>query len=241
VLNIKTMIKKISLLLILVSSISVKAQFLQGIGFFGSGTSSRHDYLNSNTRDTLTWLPLTPESHRSTERQSWGAGVVFEMFSFRGFRLQSEIEYINKGAVERNELVNIYTNERRRGVNKYRYIAFNNFAKFRMETFNFTSSLLIGARIEYNIGKSIGAYSQVADNFKKLWVSPDIGIGFEPYSYRKLKIFTELHYNPDVRRQYNQDNVAASNRTWELRVGIMWRKKKLNDLDCNAPRYHGDY
>lgn len=235
------MIKKISLLLILVSSIALKAQFIQGIGFFGSGTSSRHDYLNSNSVDSVPFRILTPESHRSSERQSWGAGVVFEMFSFSGFRLQSEIEYINKGAIERNELVNIYTNERRRGVNKYRYIAFNNFAKFRMETFNFTSSLLIGARLEYNLGKSIGAYNQVADNFKKLWVSPDIGIGFEPYSYRKLKIFTELHYNPDIRRQYNKNNVAANNRTWELRVGIMWRKKKMNDLDCNAPRYHGDY
>jgi len=235
------MIKKITLLLLIVSSFAVKAQFLQGIGFFGSVTSSRHDYLNSNSRDTLSWLPLMPESHRSTERQSWGAGVVFEMFSFRGFRLQSEIEYINKGALERNELVNIYTNERRRGVNKYKYIAFNNFAKFRMETFNFTSSLLLGARLEYMLGSSTPAYSSVSGSFKKLWVSPDVGIGFEPYSYRKLKIFTELHYNPDVRRQYNKDNVAASNRTWELRVGIMWRKKKLNDLDCNAPRYHGDY
>lgn len=235
------MIKKISLLLILVSSIALKAQFLQGIGFFGSGTSSRHDYLNSNSVDSVPFRILTPESHRSSERQSWGAGVVFEMFSFSGFRLQSEIEYINKGAVEKNELVNIFTNERKRGVSKYKYIAFNNFAKFRMETFNFTSSLLIGARLEYNLGKSIDAYNQVADNFKKLWVSPDIGIGFEPYSYRKLKIFTELHYNPDVRRQYNKNNVAANNRTWELRVGIMWRKKKMNDLDCNAPRYHGDY
>ncbi len=105
------MIKKISLLLLVVSSFTVNAQFIQGIGLFGSGTSSRHDYLNSNARDTINWLPITPESHRSTERQSWGAGVVFEMFNFRGFRLQSEIEYINKGAVERNELVNIYTNE----------------------------------------------------------------------------------------------------------------------------------
>jgi len=241
VLKINTMIKKIALLLLVVSSIVMKAQLVQGIGLFGSVTSSRHDYLNSNKRDTITFLPLVPESHRSTERQSWGAGVMFELFNFRAFRLQSEIEYINKGAVERNELVNIYTNERRRGVNKYKYIAFNNFAKFRMETFNFTTSLLVGARLEYNLGKSIGAYSSVASNFKKLWVSPDVGIGFEPYSYGKFKFFTELHYNPDVRRQYNKDNVAASNRTWELRIGIMWRKKKLNDLDCNAPRYHGDY
>jgi len=221
--------------------LTTKAQFIQGIGVFGSGTSSRHDYSNKNARDTINWLPQIPESHRSTERQSWGAGVVFEMFNFSGFRLQSELEYINKGALERNELVNIYTNERRKGTNKYKYVAFNNFAKFRLESFNFTSSLLIGARLEYMLGSSTPAYSSVSGSFKKLWVSPDVGIGFEPYSYGKFKIFTELHYNPDVRRQYNKDNVVASNRTWELRVGIMWRKKKLNDLDCNAPRYHDPY
>ncbi|HEY1037882.1 MAG TPA: hypothetical protein VGF30_00675 [Bacteroidia bacterium] len=223
------------------AAFSAKAQFISGIGIFGSGTSSRHEYVNSNERDTILFLPQIPESHRSTERLSWGAGVVFELFSFRGFRLQSELEYINKGALEKNELVNAYTNERQRGTNKYKYIGFNNFAKFRLETFNFTSSLLIGARIEYMLGKSTPAYSSVSSNFKKLWISPDVGVGFEPYSFGKFKIFTELHYNPDVRRQYNKDKVVASNRTWELRVGLMYRKKKMNDLDCNAPRYHDPY
>lgn len=236
------MIKKAIFILALIFSISSQAQFLQGIGVFGSLTTSRHDYVNKNSADSAGYyVGLIPETHRSTERISWGAGLIFELFSFERFRLQSEIEYINKGAKELNELINPVTNERSQGVNKYKYIAFNNFAKFRLETFNFTSCLLIGPRIEYNLGKSTPAYPYVAGSFKKLWISPDVGIGFEPYTYGRFKFFTELHYNPDVRRQYKQNNVVASNRTWELRLGIMWRKKSSVDIDCNAPRYHGDY
>jgi hypothetical protein len=230
--------KKIGIICCLMLAINAsKAQFIQGIGLFGAGTSSRHEYINNNTPAPV-YPYLYPEKHRSRERLSWGAGVVFEMLPFRVFRWQSEIEYINKGADEVSYMKDPVTGERERQVNKYKYIAWNNFAKFRFETFNFTSALLIGARLEYNLGKSTPAYDFVAGNFKKLWISPDIGVAFEPYSFGKFKFFTELHYNPDVRRQYNQDNILASNRTWELRVGIIHRKKKMNDLDCNAPRYY---
>jgi hypothetical protein len=235
--------KKLFLSFLLLTAAATQAQFIQGLGVFGSGTTSRHDYENNNA-DTLSpfvMYPLYPEPHRSAERISWGAGIVAEMLPFRGFRWQSEIEYINKGAKEIHYLKNQFTGEREKRVNKYKYIAWNNFAKFRLETFNFTSSLLIGARLEYNLGKSTPAYDFVAGNFKKLWISPDVGVGFEPYSFRKIKIFTELHYNPDVRRQYKEDNIMASNRTWELRIGIMYRKKRMNDMDCNAPRYHDPY
>lgn len=233
--------KKLAILIFLLSASLANAQFIQGMGIFGAGTSSRHDYENNNNPDSMFLRILYPEPHRSAERLSWGAGIVFEMLPFRGFRWQSEIEYINKGAKEIHYLVNPFTGERRKEVNKYKYIAWNNFAKFRLETFNFTSSLLIGARLEYNLGKSTPAYGTYAGDFKKLWISPDVGVGFEPYSFRKIKIFTELHYNPDVRRQVDKSNVLVSNRTWELRIGIMYRKKKMNDLDCNAPRYHDPY
>jgi hypothetical protein len=233
--------KKFILYFLLLTAAVANAQFIQGLGVFGAGTSSRHDYENNNNPDSTFLHLLYPEPHRSAERLSWGAGIVAEMLPFSGFRWQSEIEYINKGAKEANYLVNQYTGEREKRVNKYKYIAWNNFAKFRLETFNFTSSLLIGARLEYMLGSSTPAYSNIAGNFKQLWISPDVGVGFEPYSFRKIKIFTELHYNPDVRRQYNDNNILASNRTWELRVGIMYRKKKMNDMDCNAPRYHDPY
>jgi len=76
---------------------TTRAQFIQGIGIFGAGTSSRHEYINNNTPAAV-FPYLYPEKHRSMERLSWGAGIVAEMLPFSGFRWQSEIEYINKGS-----------------------------------------------------------------------------------------------------------------------------------------------
>ena len=230
-----------NLILFFISSFTIRAQIINGFGAFVSGTSSRHQYVNSNNPDEFPKRILIPESHRSSERVSWGVGVVAELFNFFGCRWQSEFEYINKGAIEKNELISIENNNRRENTNKYAYIGFNNFIKYRLELINFTGSFLLGARAEYMLSKSTPAYESVASNFKNLTFSPDIGIGFEPFTIGKLKYFTELHYNPDVLKQYDKNSITATNRTWELRIGIMFRKKETVDIDCNAPVYRGNY
>ena len=50
--------------------------------------------------------------------------------------------------------------------------------------------------------------------------------------------FVEYHWNPDIIR-HTHDNVKVRNRTFELRVGLVYRKKKRSIDDCNAPRYNG--
>jgi hypothetical protein len=227
--------------LLLVLSCSLNAQIVNGFGIFASGTSSRHDYVNSNDPANFPKRILIPESHRSSERLSWGIGVMAELFNFFGCRWQSELEYINKGAKEKNELISIENDERRENTNKYKYIGFNNFIKYRFETINFTSSFLIGARAEYMLGKETPAYEPVSSQFKKLTFSPDIGLGFEPFTIGKLKYTAELHYNPDLLKQYDKDNLQVKNRTWELRLGIMLRNRESVDIDCNAPVYRGNY
>ena len=94
-------------LLLLFFSLSIHAQVFNGFGVFASGTSSRHDYTNGNDPVNFPNRILLPESHRSSERLSWGVGVMAEIFNFFGCRWQSELEYINKGAKEKNELISI--------------------------------------------------------------------------------------------------------------------------------------
>jgi hypothetical protein len=227
--------------LLLFFSLSIHAQVFNGFGLFASGTSSRHDYTNGNYPVNFPNRILLPESHRSSERLSWGVGVMAEIFNFFGCRWQSELEYINKGAKEKNELISIESDNRRENTNKYKYIGFNNFIKYRFETINFTSSLLVGARAEFMLSKATPAYETVSSDFRKLAISPDIGIGFEPFSIGKLKYIAELHYNPDVLKQYDKNNIQVKNRTWELRIGIMLRNRESVDIDCNAPVYRGNY
>lgn len=231
--------KKFLFLFFFLSQIVSEAQFLRGYGLFLSGTSSRHAYVNSNIVDS-TNIHALPESHNSAERISWGAGIIAELLPFEIFRWRMELEYINKGAKE-NELVNPFTQERKEGKNKYGNVGWNNFLIFRMDQFNWIGYGLVGARLEYTVTKSTPSYTYVADEFKKLFISPDLGLGFELNTYGKLKPYLEVHYNPDIRKQFDKNKVTANNRTWEVRIGFMIRKKKNMDIDCNAPRYRDNY
>ncbi len=212
-----------------------QAQFMRGFGFFASLTTSRHSYTNQNEVDS-TNISVIPENHLAAERISWGLGAVVELLPYHFLRWRTELEYINKGSKE-NELLDPVTNEHRKGTNKFSYLGWNNFAVFRLEGNSFDYYVLGGFRLEYNIRRSTPAYSYIAGNFRKLALSPDVGIGIELVSLGRLRLFSELHYNPDVFKQYKKDKVWATNRTWELRLGVMIRPKRMFDIDCNAPRY----
>ncbi len=218
-------------------SCGMHAQFVRGVGIFGSGTTSRHSYTNKYEVDS-TNIHAIPENHKAAERISWGAGVVVEMLPFHFLRWRTELEYINKGSKE-NELLNPFTDEHQKGTNKYSYLGWNNFASFRLEGSRLAKYILLGFRTEYNLRKSTPAYAYVAGNFRKIALSPDAGIGLEAITLGRLRFYTELHYNPDVFKQYKKDDdkVWAKNRTWELRIGLMLRPKRMLDIDCNAPRY----
>ena len=227
------------LTIVLMAAAAAKAQFIQGFGIFGGVNSLREQIKNRNDLDSTT-LGSIPQSTRGAELQSWLVGIQLEMLNFDRFRWRTEIEYTHKGS-RINELLNPYTDEHSSAVNKFSYIEWNNFLKFNIEGYKAMYYGLIGIRAEYNLTRSTPGYSYIIGNFKKIWANPDVGIGTELLTFRKIKILTELHYNPDILKQYNKNKVWANNRTWELRIGFMFRKKRMMDIDCNAPRYTDPY
>ncbi len=224
---------------------TVFPQFLRAWAVFAGETSSRHRYKNKYPLDFQsdpTFQHANPPSHKSTEFESWSAGIFLEMLRSDVWRWQTELEYCNKGAKE-NVLLNPITDAQQKMTNKLTYIQWNNFLKryinigLRRPTY-----IMIGVRAEYLFSKSTPAY--YAGSFKKFWASPDIGIGMEFKLRGNWSLFAEEHYNPDAWFQYSRDNnkVWGMNRTWETRVGIIYRIKQgigAYDLDCNAPKYHG--
>ena len=219
-------------------SCHVNAQFLRGIGIFIGLTESSHRYINKLPVDSAFMHTYDAPSHRSAEFFSWSVGFLGEFLKYDKFRWQTEIEFCNKGAVER-PLLDRYTGERGPvSANAYGNIQWNNFAKFFFnEGYRGTPYIMIGARIEYNLMRTITAYAPVAGAVPKINFTPDVSLGYEFVSYSKFKPFVELHYNPDLLKLH-VGNVDMWNRTLELRVGIIFRPKK--DLDnCNAPKYKG--
>jgi hypothetical protein len=102
--------------------------------------------------------------------------------------------------------------------------------------------VMAGVRLGMQTGAAVPAYTYVAGATSKFQVSFDLGVGMEWKIKGPWNIFVEEHYNPDVIPAYAKDKVAMWHRTWETRIGIMYRFKSgigAVDLDCNAPRYHG--
>lgn len=219
-------------------------QFIRGFGLFVGETSSRHRFKNKYPQDDTAFRHAYPPSQKATERHSWSVGIFLEMLRNDVWRWQTEIEYCNKGS-RVNTLLNPITDEKEMRVNKLSYLQWNNFLKrFIYIGINKPTYLMIGVRAEYNLARSTPAYSYVTDNFKKLWVTPDVGLGMEFPLRGGWGIFVEEHYNPDAWYQYSSDGgkIWANSRTWETRVGVIYRMKQgigAYDLDCNAPKYRG--
>ncbi len=230
------------LLLILSAGLSPAQSFLKGYGFFGSGTSSKHEYRNLDTdrkNDSL-YLPyFYPQTHISKERLSWGAGAFLEL-GLDKVRWQTELAYMNKGAKEM-ALVNPFTGERSGNyqTNKMTYIQWNNYLKFYNPIFSAAHWYwMAGLRLEYLFRQSTPVFSDFSGNFPKFWFSGDVALGYEFPLFRRLHAFSEFHWNPDLISR-KQDNTKIRARTFELRVGIVIRQKKRSIDDCNAPRYKG--
>jgi hypothetical protein len=241
----KKIILNISLLFLFTAPATVFSQFLRGVGIYGAETSSRDGYRNTHSR-TLDEDPLfihsTPSSHRGGEYESWGAGIFLEMLSSDMWRWRTEIEYANKGSKEDGG-INPYYGFQQSGTNTSKRIQWNNYLK-RYVNFGlkFPTYAMIGVRGEYAISNSAPAYSYVAGGFSKITVSGDVGVGMEIPLKKGWSLFVEEHYNPDAWFKYNKSPVFVMGRTWETRLGIIYRWKRgigAYDLDCNAPRYHG--
>lgn len=220
------------------------AQFFKGVGIFGALTQSAHYYENKDTDRKLdtpyVFNRFYPPSHISKEFFNWGAGFFLEFSTRDNLRWQTEFEYTHKGAKEK-ELINAYTGEREGSfrTNKYTYIQWNNYLKF-YNPIGFSSHWYVmpGIRLEYLFNSGASAFTPVSGNFPKFWFSGDVGIGYEFPLFKKISFFAEYHWNPDI-ISHKHDNVRARNRTFELRVGLVYRKKKRSIDDCNAPRYNG--
>lgn len=236
------MIKKLFILCLLMElSFQANAQFFRGIGIFVGPNTSRQRYKNLNPQGdpNLGLLPYIPPSHKSAELPQFAVGLFVELLKKKHIRWQTELEFTHKGATE-NALVNPYTGQRVAGVNNYSYIQWNNYAKFLLEPgYRGFWYGMLGPKLEYNLARSTPAYAPWSGALPKINVSADAGIGYEFTAYSPFKFYAELHYNPDVYPQGFHDRVLITNRTWELRVGIILRPQKSLD-DCNAPRYHGN-
>lgn len=200
------MIKKIILFFAIISiAISSRAQFVNGIGIMGGVTFA-------NQKWHFTEL-------NQTQRQKFLFGfngcLFAEFFSNPYVHWVSEIQFNQKGSKEK---LNDATFR-----NRLNYFSWNNYLKFRIELFSGYPYMLIGPRLEYLFTQST-ASPAIVGAFKKIHVSPDVGLGWEHIVFSQFKPFIEVHYNPDVLKwnAYKTDFLQIKNRSYEVRIGVKW-------------------
>jgi hypothetical protein len=214
---------KYSVLFLLVA-FNFKAQFFQGVGLFGGLTLSKQKYSIKNIEPNIL--------RNSLNRFRYSGGFVAEFVDHDLFRWQMNLAYVQKGMKDYSQTGNA-------AYNNYDHISFENYLKIRYELYKFIPYILVGPRVEYNIIKSTTVFKPYSDNINPLQVSLGLGAGIELVTFGRLKPFIEAYYNPYVLPMYNKDNVTITGRTFELRIGIIYRPKRKAFDDCNAPRYNG--
>jgi hypothetical protein len=222
------------------------AQFFRGAGIFVGPNSTAHRYRNLRDaqKDPAVFDEAIyyPPSHYSHDYFAYAVGVFAEFLRYDHIRWQTEIEYTMKGAIER-EIVDHYLGTRGgTAANVYQYIQWNNYLKFMGNIGKRGQSYsMIGAKIEYKLSSATPVFAPVAATFPKIWVSGDVGVGYEFFTWKRLHPFVEFHFNPDVMYQPPRGGVTARSRTFELRIGLIFRPMPKSIDDCNAPTYHGNY
>lgn len=237
--------KHLILIFFLTVALGARAQFFKGAGVYGALTQSAHYYTNEDTDRKLdtpyVFNRFYPPSHISKEFFNWGAGIFAEFSTRDNLRWQTELEYANKGAKEMDLVAPLLSGDRTGNyvANKYTYIQWNNYLKF-YNPIGFSSHwyVLAGVRLEYLFRNKASVFAPVSTNFPKFWFSGDVALGYEFPIIKTISGFAEYHWNPDIIK-HTHDNVKVRNRTFELRVGLVYRKKKRGVDDCNAPRYNG--
>ena len=222
------------------------SQILKGIGVFGAVTESRNRYRNndaSSRQFTASDIATNPNYYFSNyigkEQFSWGAGIFAEFSRNDAARWQTEIAYIKKGSKEKDVTDALGGRNGGFGVNRYTYIQWNNYLKY-FNDMGIASQWywMIGIRAEYNLinGSSMNSpYSSPG----KIWASGDLGVGMEFPLLRKINWFLEGHWNQDIYNIKKNSSVSRRLRTFEARIGLVYRPRRKSIDDCNAPKYRG--
>lgn len=215
----------------------------KGAGIYGAGITTAHHYKNNLSTpaiiDTVTGSRYYyPQTHISKEYINWSAGGFAEFLLFKKILWQTELEYANKGAREMEILDRKELRSGSYGLNKYTYIQWNNYYKSFYPLAYGMWYWMAGVRLEYLFKKSAGVFVPWSANMKSIWFSGDLGIGYEMPIFEKYHLFVEGHWNPDIIPQ-TQDYLKIRSRSYEVRLGVVYRLRRKRVDDCNAPVYKG--
>lgn len=212
--------KLILLFIILFTTVITKAQFLNSIGITAGISAPKQHFYFYNPDEVL-------KKEFLFKPISLNASVFAEFFSHDYVRWVTEIQYNQKGSLDKLDDSTKYKN-------RLQYVCWNNYLKLRYEMYRIIPYVLIGPRLEYKIKQRMQS-PPVTGDFLKLHVSAAFGAGVEFVSYGNIKFFVEGFYNPDINDGYIKPELHVKNINLELRVGLKYQFD--SPTSCNTPTY----
>ena len=211
--------KKYFLILITVISLQATAQTFNSIAITAGITAANQKFLYKDP------VALSNKNYVF----GYNASIFGEFFTRDYVRLVTEIQYNQKGSLDKQPDANY--------ANQLQYISWNNYIKVRYELFSVIPYVLLGPRLEYNMVQSTSS-PDIVQHFIPLHVSPAVGAGVEFVNYYNIKFFVEAFYNPDIvpLPSYTTTSLNVFNKDFELRVGLKYEFAKRKE-HCNTPTY----
>ncbi|MCX6296643.1 MAG: hypothetical protein NTX97_11370 [Bacteroidetes bacterium] len=213
--------KKIFLFLIaFVFIVHAKAQFVNSVGITAGVSAGNQKF--------LFYDPVA--FSRKKYVYGFNASIFGEFFSNDHARWVTEIQYDQKGSIDRQPDVNY--------PNQLQYLSWNNYLKLRYEMYSIIPYILVGPRLDYKLVQSTSSPA-ITGGFLPLHLSAGFGGGFEIVSYTNFKFLVEGFYNPDMMPAYISSGMHAKNKNIELRIGLKYEFAGKKER-CNTPTYIED-
>ena len=204
----KTIVIRASIILIRVSITHCK--LIEGYGFKSGISIANQDFT------------FTEDLHFDTKnRTGFDIGVYIEWFSVPFFGVLTEVHYIQKGMIDEIMGIDEYGNETGtiRYDNRVDYLTFPFLVRILFENKYMSPYLLIGPRFDFLLGYD-SQHGVLYDEFKKVDIGGDIGIGVEINSTEPLTVLIEGRYSSDFTDACKTDYLRVKNKVFEILVGL---------------------
>jgi hypothetical protein len=209
--------KKLFLVILIVSVSSSCAQFLNGYGVKIGGTLSKQ---------TWEYSILGGFEFVKDNKIGFNIGAFAELFESPFISFIGEVNYIQKGFQEEVMTSSIsdnplgYTEKSFTRKVRFDYINISLLAKPKIKLGLFTPYLLVGPRIDFEIGKSSDyPLEEFFHDFKKSMIGLKFGIGSELY-LDKNKFIAEVLYDLNFSEIYKNPNLEVKAHSLDFRIGM---------------------
>lgn len=206
--------KSIFVILFLLGYSILSAQFVRSYGIKAGMTIS-----NQTWDYSVSGLNFKPE-----DRTGLNIGVYMELLDIPLISIVTELNYIQKGMsidIPRTTSNNPNSNDFVKWDTRIDYLNIAALAKLRFNYGILTPYLVIGPKVDYEIGKSFSDVNaqEVEDSFKKERLGAKVGLGTE-INFLPIEFLVEILYDADFNELYDNSNLKVSSDSFDLRIGI---------------------